>query len=134
MIKGFRDFISRGNVVDLAVGVIIGGAFTPIVNAVSDKFLMAIIAGIVGKPNFDKVLEFHVGTSLVQPGAIISAVVNFFIVSAALYFAVVLPMNKLRDFEKAHKPQPEVKKEPEVPADIALLTEIRDLLKENEQK
>lgn len=134
MLKGFRDFISRGNVVDLAVGVIIGGAFTPIVTAVSDKFLMAIIAGIVGKPNFDNVLEFHVGGSLVQPGAIISAVVNFLIVAAALYFAVVVPMNKLREFQEAHKAKPEAEEAaPEVPADVVLLTEIRDLLEAQKQ-
>ncbi|XCB30785.1 large conductance mechanosensitive channel protein MscL [Arcanobacterium hippocoleae] len=124
MLQGFKDFISRGNVIDLAVGVIIGGAFTPIVSALTDKILMPLIAAIFGKPSFDHVLEFSINGSLVQPGILITAVVNFLIIAAALYFCIVMPMNKLNEKRKG-KPESAAP----VPADdVALLTEIRDLL------
>lgn len=130
MLKGFREFISRGNVVDMAVGVIIGGAFAPIVKTLTDNVLMAIIAGVFGAPSFEHVLEFHIGSSLVQPGMVINAIINFLIVAAALYFAVVLPMNKFRQMQEARAKAGEVEETAEEApaADIALLTEIRDLL------
>ncbi|MCF2706790.1 large conductance mechanosensitive channel protein MscL [Arcanobacterium haemolyticum] len=124
MLKGFKEFISRGNVVDMAVGIIIGGAFTPIVTALTENVLMPIIAGLVGQPNFDQVLAFTIGDSIVQPGTIITALINFLLIAAALYFCIVLPMNKLRERQNAKKPV-EVEAPP---ADIALLEEIRDLL------
>lgn len=124
MIKGFKEFITRGNVVDLAVGVIIGAAFNQIVTALNEKFLMPIIGGLFGKPNFDHVLEFHIGQgkdmATVMPGAILTAVVNFLIVAGALYFFFVMPINKMR------KPAPVVEVAP--PEDVVLLTQIRDLL------
>lgn len=126
MLQGFRDFISRGNVIDLAVGVIIGGAFTPIVTALTDNILMPLIAAIFGKPSFDNVLEFTLNGSLVQPGILITAVVNFLIVAAALYFCVVMPMNKLNERRAAKKPAAEA--DPVPADDVVLLTEIRDLL------
>ena len=126
MLQGFRDFISRGNVIDLAVGVIIGGAFTPIITALTDNILMPLIAAIFGKPSFDNVLEFTLNGSLVQPGILITAVVNFLIVAAALYFCVVMPMNKLNERRAAKQPAAET--DPVPADDVVLLTEIRDLL------
>ncbi|MBM7824658.1 large conductance mechanosensitive channel [Arcanobacterium pluranimalium] len=127
MLKGFKEFISRGNVVDLAVGVIIGGAFSPIVVALTDKVLMPLIAAIFGKPNFDQVGAFTLNGAQIMPGTVITALINFLIVAAAIYFFVVTPMNKLnrkRDEEPAAVE--------DVPADdVALLTEIRDLLAQN---
>ncbi|MGV9182995.1 large conductance mechanosensitive channel protein MscL [Arcanobacterium canis] len=124
MIKGFKEFITRGNVIDLAVGVIIGAAFNQIVTALNEKFLMPIIGGLFGKPNFDHVLEFHIGQgkdmATVMPGAILTALVNFLIVAGALYFFVVMPINKMR------KPAPVVEVAPA--EDVVLLTQIRDLL------
>ncbi|MDU3550376.1 MAG: MscL family protein, partial [Actinomyces sp.] len=70
MLKGFKEFISRGNAVDLAVGMVIGAAFTAVVTALVEKFLNPLIGGLVGKPNFDSFLEFTVGSATVQPGAI----------------------------------------------------------------
>ncbi|MDR6939827.1 large conductance mechanosensitive channel protein MscL [Arcanobacterium hippocoleae] len=126
MLQGFKEFISRGNVIDLAVGVIIGGAFAPIVAALTDKIIMPLIAAIFGKPSFDQVLEFTINGSLIQPGVLITAVVNFLIIAAALYFCIVMPMNKLNERRAANNPAAEVA---DVPADdVALLTEIRDLL------
>lgn len=127
MLKGFKEFISRGNVIDLAVGVIIGGAFSPIVVALTDKVLMPLIAAIFGKPNFDQVGSFTVNGATIMPGTIVTALVNFLIVAAALYFFVVVPMNKLN---RKRDENPDAVED--APADdVALLTEIRDLLAQN---
>lgn len=122
MLKGFKEFIAQGNAIDLAVAVIIGGAFTPIVTAITNV-IMAIIGGLVGKPNFDSVLQFHIKSSTVQPGTIITALVNFLLVAAAVYFAIVMPINKIKERRAA-----EAEVEGDAPTDVELLTEIRDLL------
>lgn len=124
MLKGFRDFIAQGNVIDLAVAVIIGGAFSPIVKAVTDVILN-IIGALVGAPNFDSVGEFSInGSDLIQPGAILTAGINFLLVAAAIYFCVVLPMNKLKERNAVE----EAEEAAEPSEDVRLLTEIRDLL------
>lgn len=123
MLKGFKEFISQGNVIELAVGVIIGGAFAPIVKSVTDV-IMGIIGALVGQPNFDSVLAFSInGSDPIQPGTIITAVVNFLLIAAAVYFCIVLPMNKLRERTKK-----EEEAAPAEPTEAELLTEIRDLL------
>ncbi len=122
MFKGFKDFISRGNALELAVGVIIAGAFTPVVNAVTNV-IMGLIAAIFGQPNFDAVGAFTLNGALIQPGAIITALVNFVLVAFAVYFFIVVPMNRLNARRKAEEAAV-------VPDDVALLTEIRDLLSE----
>ena len=103
MLKGFRDFISQGNVVDLAVAVIIGNAFKPIVDKVT-AFIMGILAQLIGSPNFDSVLQFKIDPSskeYIQPGAILTQGINFLLVAAAVYFCIVLPMNKMRERKAA---------------------------------
>ena len=85
MLDGFKKFIMRGNVIDLAVGVIIGNAFKPIIDALTDKILLRLISAIFGKPSFNEVGTFHIGTTPIEPGVLITAVVNFLIVAAALY-------------------------------------------------
>lgn len=132
VIAGFKDFIARGNAIDLAVGVVIGGAFAPIISAIVEKIINPLIAGLVGKPNFDQVLAFHIGGSIVQPGFLLTAIVNFLLVAIALYFFVVLPMNKLAEAKASRAGVEE--EEPAVSDDVALLTEIRDLLAQNAQK
>lgn len=124
MIQGFKEFISKGNVLDLAVAVIIGAAFAPIVTAITDV-IMGIIGALVGQPNFDSVLAFSInGSDPIQPGTIITALVNFLLVAAAVYFAIVLPMNKLKERNAVE----EAEEEAEPSEDVKLLTEIRDLL------
>lgn len=123
MIKGFKEFITRGNVIELAVGVIIAGAFNPIVQSITDV-IMGFIAAIFGQPNFDSVGQFTLNNAVIMPGAIITALVNFLMVAFAIYFFVVVPMNKLAP-KKVEEAAPD--------EDIALLTEIRDLLKANQQ-
>ena len=127
MIKGFRDFIAQGNVIDLAVAVIIGAAFKPIVDAVKD-LILNVIGALFGAPNFDYLGAFSInGSEKILPGAILSAAINFLMIAAAIYFCIVMPMNKLK--ERTRKAQ-EIESADEVPAptETELLVQIRDLL------
>ena len=125
MLKGFKEFISRGNAIDLAVGMVIGAAFTADVTALVKQVINPLIGGLFGEQNFDDVFQFSVGTATVQPGAVITALVNFLLVAFALYFFIVLPMNALA----ARRKKEEAAETPEVSEDVQLLSEIRDLLK-----
>lgn len=122
MWKGFKEFIARGNAIDLAVGVVIGAAFTLVVNNLVDNVINPLIAGLFGEPTFDDVLAFTVGDAVVQIGTVLTALVNFLLVALALYAIVVVPMNKLN--ERRMRGQEE-----EVEEQILLLREIRDSLK-----
>lgn len=128
MIQGFKDFISRGNAIDLAVGMIIGAAFTGVVTALVENLINPLIAGIVGKPDFDNLFEFTIGSATVQPGAVLTALVNFLLVAFALYFFLVLPMNKLAERRQSTEEEP-VEETPALSDEAKLLTEIRDALK-----
>ena len=104
MLKGFRDFVLRGNVMDLAVAVIIGAAFTGVVNSLVGDVLNPLIAAIVGKPDFSSViLDVHGGH--IKIGNFFNAVVSFLIVATTVYFAIVLPVNSL--MTRFKKPIPE---------------------------
>ena len=125
MLKGFKEFISQGNALELAVAVIIGAAFKPIVDAIT-KVILDIIGQVVGQPNFDSIGQFKIfesSTDYIQPGTILTAVVNFFLIAIAVYFCIVMPMNKLR--ERMSK---EEEDKPTEPTDVELLTESRDRL------
>lgn len=100
---GFRDFISKGNAIDLAVGVVIGTAFTALITALVEKLIMPLIAAIFGQPNFDSIGNFTINNAEFSVGAVLTAIVNFLLVAAALYFVIVLPFNKLREFQEKHK-------------------------------
>ncbi|HEU0213435.1 MAG TPA: large conductance mechanosensitive channel protein MscL [Jiangellaceae bacterium] len=126
MLKGFREFVLRGNVVDLAVAIVIGAAFTLVVNAVVQWLITPVIAAIFGKPNLDDVLTFTINEAQFSIGAVLTALINFLLVAAAVYFVVIVPMNKLREMRASG-----VEEEPEAPAeDVLLLQEIRDLLRD----
>jgi large conductance mechanosensitive channel len=125
VIKGFKDFLLRGNVVDLAVAVILAGAFGLVVGAFSTDFIGGIIGAIGGTPDFGSA-GFTVNDSKIIIGSTINALINFVIVAAAVYFFVVVPVNRLMERRKRGE-------EPEVAApseDILLLQEIRDLLRD----
>ncbi|HEY0932265.1 MAG TPA: large conductance mechanosensitive channel protein MscL [Trebonia sp.] len=92
--KGFRDFITRGNLIELAVAVVIGTAFTAVVTAVVTDLITPLIAAIGGKPNFNG-LFFTVNHSRFLYGAFINALISFLIVAAVIYFLVVLPLGKV---------------------------------------
>lgn len=122
LVGEFKEFISKGNVIDLAVGVIIGGAFTAIVTSLVNDILMPIIGLILGGMDFST-LSFGIGGAQVMYGAFIQAVINFLII-AFVIFMIVKGINSMKRKEE------EAPAEPEAPAaDIQLLTEIRDLLK-----
>lgn len=123
MLSGFKDFITRGNVIDLAVGLIIGGAFTTVINALVNSVLMPAIAMIFNAPNFDSWLAF----GDVKIGVFITAVVNFLIVAAALYFCIVMPINKLNE-RRARKLGTESETEEAEDPQLVLLKEIRDAI------
>lgn len=130
MLAGFREFIARGNAIDLAVGVIIGAAFKQIVDALVEKVLNPLIGAIFGKPNFDNALNLVIGDATVQFGAIITALVNFLLVALALYFCLVMPMNKMNEMREARRQaKAGTPQEEEVPVtELDLLKDIRNLL------
>ncbi|TCD53735.1 large conductance mechanosensitive channel protein MscL [Alloscardovia theropitheci] len=136
MIKGFKDFISRGNVVDMAVGVVMGGAVTAVVNSIVDSFINPLIAMIFGKPDMSDLLKITFNGATISFGAILTALINFLIIAVAVYFCIVLPMNKFKEIaEKAAKKEAEeaAAQETTPSADeltLSTLQEIRDLLKE----
>jgi large conductance mechanosensitive channel len=96
MLKGFRDFILRGNVVDLAVAVVIGAAFGAVVTAFVDNLITPLIAALFGKPDFSN-LVFTINGSQFKYGLFVNAVISFVLIAAAIYFVVVVPMNKMAD-------------------------------------
>jgi large conductance mechanosensitive channel len=96
MIKGFRDFILRGNVVDLAVAVVIGAAFGAVITAFVEDIITPLIAAIFGQPDFSS-LTFTINGSRFLYGSFINAVVSFLLIALAVYFVVVVPMNKLAE-------------------------------------
>ncbi|MBX6361418.1 MAG: large conductance mechanosensitive channel protein MscL [Acidobacterium ailaaui] len=120
MLKGFREFILRGNVVDLAVAVVIGAAFTAIVNSLVKNVINPLISAIVRKPDFSYlVLDVHGGK--IQYGTFLNDVISFLLISASVYFFFVLPVNKLMaKFFPARTEIPKTKPCPECLSDIPI--------------
>lgn len=120
MLKGFKQFIVRGNVVDLAVGVVIGAAFGTLVTALVQDILTPLIAAVVKAPDFST-LAFTIRGSRFMIGHFINAVFSFFLVAAAVYFFVVTPMNALLVRMKKEQPvDPTTKKCAECLSEIPL--------------
>lgn len=133
MIKGFKEFVMRGNVVDLAVAVVIGAAFSSVITSLVDNVINPIIAAIFGKPDVSNVLVWTLndaGTpdtaddAVLSFGAFVTAILNFVIIALAIYFLIVVPMNALAARRKA-KEEPAVE---DGPTEVELLVEIRDAL------
>ena len=121
MLRGFRDFIMRGNVVDLAVAVVIGAAFGAVVAAFADDFIGGLLGAIGGSPDFGDA-GFTVNGSKIVYGSTLTALIQFVIVAAAIYFVIVVPMQEIAKRRGAIEDSP-------APSDeTVLLTEIRDLL------
>ncbi|MGO3394792.1 large conductance mechanosensitive channel protein MscL [Glutamicibacter arilaitensis] len=129
MLRGFRDFIMKGNVVDLAVAVVIGAAFGAVITALVDNVLMPLIAALVGSPNFDSFLVLTIEGVDIKFGVFLTALVNFLLIAAAVYFALVLPMNKLNERLAARRAAGQEEPEEEVDPQLELLAQIRDELK-----
>ena len=125
MIKGFRDFLMRGNVVDLAVAVVIGGAFTALVKAFTDSFIQPIINVVLGGGLTGGTVKLDSQNRLLF-GNFFNALITFVITAAVVYFVFVLPLKTLNEMrQKGEVAEPPVSV---VPDDILLLQEIRDLL------
>lgn len=125
VIAGFKDFVLRGNVVDLAIAVVVGAAFTAVVNAFANDFIGSLIAAIGGQADLDGV-GFTLNGTPIKVGTVLTALVNFLIVAAVVYFLIVVPVGRLMAMRKTGE-------EPELAApseDILLLQEIRDLLRD----
>jgi large conductance mechanosensitive channel len=121
MASGFKEFLLRGNVVDLAVGVVVGAAFGAVVTAFTKDLLTPLIAAVAGKPDFSAI-QFTVNNSKFLVGDFVNAVVSFLIIGVAVYYFVVLPINAMvRRFKKEPPPAaPTTKKCPECFSDIPI--------------
>jgi len=121
MLDGFKKFILRGNVVDMAVGVVIGAAFGGVVTEMTKAFLTPLIALIVGKPDYSK-LKFVIRDTTFPIGDFINACISFFLIAAAIYFFVVVPVNLLiaRMNRGEKPPDPTTKKCPECLSEIPI--------------
>lgn len=122
MIKDFKDFIMRGNVIDLAVAVIIGAAFIAVVNSLANDILLQIVAAVIGKPNFSG-LTFEINNAVIRYGSFITVLVNFLIVA----FVVFLVVKGISQLSKLRRASDEAAAEAEA-TEIELLTEIRNAL------
>ncbi|MFO7776890.1 MAG: large conductance mechanosensitive channel protein MscL [Nitriliruptoraceae bacterium] len=127
MIAEFKEFISRGNMVEMAVAFVLGVAFQSVISAITDRVLTPLIAWVFGEPDFDSVLTFGVvdpetGVPTGSVGAVLTALLSFFLVAVAL-FLIVKAYNRLQRQGDSTEPEPEAE-----PADVVLLREIRDAL------
>ncbi|MCU0310585.1 MAG: large conductance mechanosensitive channel protein MscL [Acidimicrobiales bacterium] len=122
MLKEFKEFILRGNVMDLAVAVIIGAAFGAVVSAFANGILMNLVAALFGQPNFDS-LTFSLGKGQIQYGLFLTALVNFLIIAAAMFLVI-----KAANAAMAYRKGREAEAEEAEATELELLTQIRDAL------
>lgn len=132
MIQGFKEFILRGNVIDLAVAVVIGGAFTAVVNAIVTAIINPLV-GLFYQPNaageFGPTFTGIYGQEVTFPlGGLLSAVISFLAVALVVYFVFVYPMNRIKERASARAGVSATDQEPRLPTEQELLVQIRDLL------
>lgn len=127
MIKGFREFILRGNVLDLAVAVVIGAAFTAVVNAIVNYLFNPLIGALFNAKSLDHVAVVKIGSASLQFGSILAAIIQFLLVAIVVYFVFVLPINTYKN-RAAKRNSEDVPAEPAALTELELLTQIRDLL------
>jgi large conductance mechanosensitive channel len=131
-VKGFKEFLLRGNVIDLAVAVVVGAAFTGVVNALVNAVLNPAIGALFNAESLSDIWIVSIpttsgGTAEIAFGAVAAAVLQFLLVAIVVYFALIVPINFLK--KRAFKAKEEGTDAPEVPSEVDLLVEIRDLLK-----
>ncbi|PZE29522.1 large conductance mechanosensitive channel protein MscL [Curtobacterium flaccumfaciens pv. flaccumfaciens] len=133
--KGFKEFLLRGNVIDLAVAVVIGAAFTAIVNKIVQALINPLIGAVFNASSLDDALKVQIPTvsgdhATLYFGAIIGAVLNFVIIAAVVYFVLVVPVNRLKKvaFERVKNDEQQTPQDVP-PTDVEVLLEIRDLLR-----
>jgi large conductance mechanosensitive channel len=107
MLKEFRDFVLRGNVVDLAIAVVIGAAFGAVVTALVSSFITPLVTAIAGKPDFSA-LAFTINGSRFTYGVFLNALISFLILAAVVFFVIVRPLNTLMDHKRTEAPVAEV--------------------------
>jgi large conductance mechanosensitive channel len=128
MLKGFREFITRGNVIDLAVAVVIGAAFTSVVNAIVSGIINPLIGLLFKAETLDEAMKVTIGESTFMFGAVLGAIISFLAVAVVVYFVFVFPMNTFREHQAAKTAAGVPTDEPLTEAE--LLTQIRDLMAE----
>ena len=127
MLKGFKDFIMRGNVIDLAVAVVIGAAFTAVVNSIVVNIFNPLIGALFKADSLNEAFNVSIGDATIKFGAVVGAIITFLIVAAVVYFVFVLPINKMKEHAEARRKAGVVTEKAPV-TEIDVLTEIRDLL------
>jgi large conductance mechanosensitive channel len=137
VLKGFKEFILRGNVIELAVAVVIGAAFTAVVNSIVNNLINPLIAALFRADSLDTALVWSIptldgGTADVKFGAVLGSILTFVIVAAVVYFVFVMPMNHLKDRAAARR-RAGVPDENAPETELTLLSEIRDLLVDRER-
>lgn len=133
MLKGFKEFILRGNVIDLAVAVVIGAAFTGIVTAIVGSVLNPALGALFNAEDLAKALPVNIptvsgGTATMYFGAVIAAIIQFLLVAVVVYFGLIVPINYVKRVSFRRRTEPDVTSEPAPPTELELLAEIRDLL------
>ncbi|HEY9309210.1 MAG TPA: large conductance mechanosensitive channel protein MscL [Microbacterium sp.] len=132
MIKGFKEFILRGNVIDLAVAVVIGAAFTAVVNAIVTGLINPLIALVFQADSLNDIViavpNLRGGTTDFAIGLILAAVINFLAVAVVVYFVFVYPMNRLKERAAAKAGITPADEEPKLPTEQEILVQIRDIL------
>lgn len=130
MLQGFKEFITRGNVLDLAVAVVIGAAFSGVISGLVDGFIMPLIGWLVGAPDFSgiafSVPNWRGESTVFQIGLFIQGLIMFLLIASAIYFFVITPVKKLMEMRKTAE---EDAVEEALAEEVVLLTEIRDLLR-----
>jgi large conductance mechanosensitive channel len=131
--KGFKEFLLRGNVIDLAVAVVVGAAFTGVVNSLVNSVLNPAIGAIFNSSSLSSLWVVSIPTVSGKPaeigfGAVVAAVIQFVLVAVVVYFALIVPINFLK--KRAFKEKEQGAPAPEVPSEVDVLVEIRDLLRE----
>jgi large conductance mechanosensitive channel len=127
MIKGFKEFILRGNVIDLAVAVVIGAAFTAVVTSIVNNLINPLIGAFFKASNLDNAMIVTLNHSDIKFGAVLGSIINFLIVATVVYFVFVYPLNQVK--QRADRLRKKGVVEPDKPiTELDLLTEIRDLL------
>ena len=133
MIKGFKEFILRGNVIDLAVAVVIGAAFTGIVTAIVGNVFNPLLGALFDSENLATALPVAIPTASGETatlhfGAVVAAIIQFVLIAVVVYFALIVPINYLKRLSFAKKDAGIVDSTPAPPTELELLVEIRDLL------
>jgi large conductance mechanosensitive channel len=130
MLKGFKEFLLRGNILDLAVGIVVGGAFTGVVNGLLNGILNPLIAAIFGQPDISSVGRFQINGAVFSLGEFGQALLNFLIIATTLYFLVVVPVKRLSDLGKkiGAKTPPATTADPAPTPELEVLRDIKDIL------